>query len=431
MIYKQAINTDITINQLSDLKKLKPFYEEGQLKINKSQIARELGKDRRTVNKYLNGFEKSTTKKRTSKIDDYYSIIKDLLSDKNQQIFYYKKVLWQFLKDNHNLTCAQSSFRRYISLQPEFNAYFKKQTQSITKQPSHMRFETEFGNQAQLDWKESMDFVLKSGEIITVNIFVLLLSYSRFRVYRLSLSKSQDVLFSFIDDAFQTFGGVPKEILTDNMKTVMDKTRTAHFKGVINAKFKQFADDYGFQTKPCIAGRPQTKAKVEAPMKLLDEIYAYNGLLDYDGLNKLVQKLNDRVNHQVHQGTGKIPIMYLQKEKPSLHPLPKEHIRKAYQISTTTPKVNHSSMFSYQSNQYSVPPKYIGKRVNLQVYDDYLHVYYNTDLITTHKISSKKLNYLETHYIAISKLTLKEEAVDINIIAKNNLKLIGEMYQRE
>jgi len=65
------------------------------------------------------------------------------------------------------------------------------------------------------------------------------------------------------------------------------------------------------------------------------------------------------------------------------------------------------------------------------VYDDYLHVYYNTDLITTHKISSKKLNYLETHYIAISKLTLKEEAVDINIIAKNNLKLIGEMYQRE
>ena len=64
-----------------------------------------------------------------------------------------------------------------------------------------------------------------SGEIIEVNVFVLLLSYSRFRKYRLSISKTQDVLFSFLDDAFETFGGVPKEIVTDNMKTVMDEAR--------------------------------------------------------------------------------------------------------------------------------------------------------------------------------------------------------------
>ena len=133
MIYKHSINTNITINQLSDLSKLKPFCEEGTLKINKSQIARELGKDRRTVSKYLNGFEKSINRHRISKIDTYHEIIKELLSDKNQQIFYYKKVLWQFLKDNHNLSCAESSFRRYISLQPEFNNYFKKKTKSIIK----------------------------------------------------------------------------------------------------------------------------------------------------------------------------------------------------------------------------------------------------------------------------------------------------------
>lgn len=68
------------------------------MKINKSQIARELGKDRRTVDKYLRGYEKPTARRRSSCIDDYYDIIKDLLSDENQQIFYYKRVLWQFLK---------------------------------------------------------------------------------------------------------------------------------------------------------------------------------------------------------------------------------------------------------------------------------------------------------------------------------------------
>lgn len=130
------------------------------------------------------------------------------------------------------------------------------------------------GQQAQLDWKESIQFTLSTGEIIEVNIFVLLLSYSRFRVYRISLSKTQDILFSFLDDEFNTFGGVPSEIVTDNMKTVMDEPRTEYTEGKINIRFKQFADDYGFKVHPCIAGRPRTKAKVEV-LKLLSGDTSY------------------------------------------------------------------------------------------------------------------------------------------------------------
>lgn len=431
MIYTHRINTDIQIKSLEDLAKLKPFLEEGTLKINKSQIARELGKDRRTVDKYLKGYEKPASRNKASNLDDYYDRIKELLSDESQQIFYYKRVLWQFLVDNHQLSCAQSSFRRYISQHPEFQEYFDRKRKQPVSKKSHMRFETAPGKQAQLDWKESMKFLLKNGEWIDINIFVLLLANSRFRVYRLSLSKSQDILFSFLDDAFELFGGVPEELLTDNMKTVMDQARTEYFKGKVNARFEQFASDYGFRVRPCIAARPQTKAKVEAPMKLLDEIYAYNGLLDYNELNQLVQKLNDRINHQVHPGTGRIPVMYLQKERADLLPLPKESIRKPYQIITTTVKVNASSMITYRSNQYSVAPEYIGKHLNLQVYDNHLHVYYNTSLVAIHPISSKKLNYLEEHYISISRLTFKSEHCDIDAIAKNNLNQIGALFTNE
>lgn len=431
MIFLQKINTDLEIKSLEDLAKLKPFLEDGTLKINKSQIARELGRDRRTIDKYINGYEKPTTRHRDSDLDEYYDLIKELLLNENQQIFYYKRVLWQFLTDNHHLRCAQSSFRRYISKHPEFQQYFEKRRKQHISKKSHMRFETALGKQAQLDWKESMKFVLKSGEQIEINIFVLLLSCSRFRVYRLSLSKSQDVLLSFLDDAFHVFGGVPSELLTDNMKTVMEQARTEYSKGKVNVRFEQFASDYGFKVKPCIAARPQTKAKVEAPMKLLDEIYAYNGLLDYHELNELVCRLNDRINHQVHTGAGRIPVMYLQKERAYLLPIPKESIRKPYQIITTTPKVNSSSMITYQSNQYSVPPEYIGKRMNLQVYDNHLHVYYNTSLVAIHPISSKKLNYLEQHYILISKLTLNSDKCDIETIAKNNLDQIGALFKNE
>lgn len=431
MIYTVNINTDLKINTLEDLVKLKPLLEEGTLKINKSQIARELGKDRRTVDKYIKGFQKSKNRKRSSNIDEYYDTIKELLSEGNQQIFYYKSILWQYLIDNHGLDCAESSFRRYILKHPEFQEYFNTRKKSHSSNKSHIRYETPPAKQAQLDWKESIPFTLKTGETLEINILVLLLSYSRYRIYRVSLSKTQDVLFALLDQSFQMIGGIPQELLTDNMKTVMDQARTEHHSGKVNMRFQQFADDYGFRVKPCIAGRPQTKAKVEAPMKILDEIRAYNGKLTYVELHELVARINNRVNSKVNKGTGKIPIMYYEKEKASLSPLPKEQIRKPYQIITNTVKVNSSSMITYQSNQYSVPPEYIGKTLNLQVHDNHLHVYYNTTFVTLHPISSKKLNYHESHYMELSSYSLSLPETEITQVAKENLNLIGAIYQNE
>ena len=138
------------------------------------------------------------------------------------------------------------------------------------------------------------------------------------------------------------------------IETVMDEARTEYYAGKVNNKFQQFADDYGFKVQPCIAGHPHTKAKVEAPMKILDEIRAYNGKLNYIELVELVTRINNRVNTQVNQGTGRIPLMYYNKEKAFLNSLPADNIRKPYQITTNMVKVNHSSMFNYKSCQLSI-----------------------------------------------------------------------------
>ncbi len=203
---------------------------------------------------------------------------------------------------------------------------------------------------------------------------------------------------SFMTEAFEMFGGVPKVIVTDNMKTVMDEARTEHFTGTINNKFAQFAQDFGFKVQPCIAGRPNTKGKVEAPMKLLDEIHAYQGRFTFEELHEFVQKLCARINQTFHQGTGKIPVFALKQEKNLLQPLPKSAIRDSYMIKHKLVKVNTSGMISYKSNQYSVPAEYQGKTVGLQVYDNQIYVYHNMKLIVQHKISQSKLNYKEEHY---------------------------------
>ncbi len=120
MIYKFNIHTDLQITTLEDLGKLKPFLEDGTWKVSKSQIARELKKDRHTVDKYLKGYQKNKQRTRSSYLDSYYEIIKELLPTSSQQIFYYKSTLWQYLVDNHGLTCSESSFRRYICKHSEF-----------------------------------------------------------------------------------------------------------------------------------------------------------------------------------------------------------------------------------------------------------------------------------------------------------------------
>ena len=404
MILKHQIITDIRIDSVNDLYKLKPFLEDGTLKINKSQIARELEVDRRTVDKYINGYTKPETRNCDDCITPFYDTIAELLSDKNQQVFYYRKVLWQYLVDNHGFTGVYCNFCHYLRKYPEFDSYFRKSRPSNTNKVT-IRYETPMGKQAQLDWKESIPFILSSGETIDVNIFVLLLSYSRFRVYRVSLSKNQEILFSFLDDAFET--------------------------GKVNNKFQQFADDYGFKVQPCIARHPHTKAKVEAPMKILDEIRAYNGKLNYMKLVELVTRINNRVNAQVNQGTGRIPLMYYNKEKAFLNSLPADNIRKPYQIATNTVKVNHSSMFNYKGCQYSVPPEYIDKIVSLQVYDGYIHVYCNTEFITIHQLSSKKLNYISEHYAAIARKSHIFRDEHIMDRAKENLEIIGKVYDYE
>src|SRR5699024_2764703 len=277
------------------------------MKINKSQLAREYGVDRRTIDKYLNGYIKTTNRNKQSKVDKFYDEIKSLLSEGSIQKFYYKRVLWQYLKDNHGLDCSASNFRTYISNKPEFQRYFDENRGKHASQDI-IRFETPPGEQAQLDWKENMKYITKDGEILYVNVFVLLLSLSRFRVYHLSISKSQSILLAFLTESFERLGGVPKTILVDNMKTVMDQSRTKYEKGVVNEKFDQYAKDFNFEVRPCVARRAQTKGKVEAPMKIIDEIHAYQGKFNYEELNEFVERLCNRVNNEYNQGSGQIPI---------------------------------------------------------------------------------------------------------------------------
>ena len=165
MHIKIDVNTEIEIKKLTDLPKFKIFMESLNMKINKSQLARDLNVDRRTIDKYLNGYQPSNTRKRASKIDEYYNVIKLLLSDESPQKFYYKRVLWQYLKDNHGLDCADSTFRAYISRKPEFQQYFDSH-RGRTNTKEAVRFETPQLNSASRLERKHKIYNQRWGNII-------------------------------------------------------------------------------------------------------------------------------------------------------------------------------------------------------------------------------------------------------------------------
>src|SRR5690554_2950338 len=98
LILNMNINTEIEINSVKDLNKLKIIVEVNNLdKPNFSELARQLGVDRRTAKKYYEGNIEKCRKDKKSKIDDYHDIISSLLSAENKQIFYYKSHLYRYL----------------------------------------------------------------------------------------------------------------------------------------------------------------------------------------------------------------------------------------------------------------------------------------------------------------------------------------------
>lgn len=87
-------------------------------------------------------------------------------------------------------------------------------------------------------------------------------------------------------------------------------------------------------------------------------------------------------------------------------------------------------MISFKSNQYSVPTGYIGKTLGLQVYDNHIYVYYNTDLIVQHPIRQSKINYKPEHYVNTLARGLPS-STNIEELARKNLEAINEVYKNE
>ena len=372
-----------------DIKERMILMKQDDIKPNYAELAKQYGCDYRTVKKY---FESSAEdlkliQPKPSILDPYKTIVEDKLNIPCSATAIYKFIQKKGYKGSYSVV------KRYC------NKYKVEQYQKAT-----IRFETNPGLQAQVDWKETKILTNKNGEMFEINIFLIILGYSRLKYIELTVDRKQSTVFQCLVNSFKFFGGVPKEILFDNMKTVVDHSKSEYNNPIINSTFYEFSKDMGFETVLCRAFRPQTKGKVENLAKVMDRLDVYNKEFEtLADLDEIIRELNTDLNNEISQATQEKPIERFEKEKEYLNKLPRIDILEGFITKPITRKVSKDSMITFNKSKYSVNPKYIGKQLTIEVQANTLYIYYSKELVKTYKISEKYLNYTKDDMIEILK----------------------------
>lgn len=366
---------EINETELDKLKKELVILDGLDIKPNYAQLARKHNCDWRTVKKYHNGYEgKSKTRIKLSKLDKYKDIIKEKFTLSGVTI----SAVYQYIL----------SIDPNIGIYSNFYSYVKKHDlipkDKISK--VHPRFETPLGKQLQFDWKEDITLYNKYNIPFTFNVFSATLGTSRLHVFRYSKTKARFDVQRCLIETFKFIAGVPKEILTDNMSCIFD-----YSKRQFASDFKHFCKDMGTVPKHCKVRTPNTKGKVESSNRFMQWLIPYNYEFETEeDLINIISTITKKVNTSINQTTGVTPIMLFNKEKEYLLPLPNKDLLNSYLDDTKTVKVSNGFLVYFRGNQYSVPPKFANKTVQLKEQDNKLYIYHNTNLIAMHDISSKK-----------------------------------------
>jgi len=165
------------------------------------------------------------------------------------------------------------------------------------------------------------------------------------------------------------------------------------------SKLLQLEKDLQTNFKFCKIHSPETKGKIESSNRFISRLYAYNN--EFEDLNELlliINKLNIQINNEINQTTNVAPTVLFKKEKEYLHQIPSKCIFENYILESKTTIVPNTMLVYFKGRQYSVPMKYINKRVKLIKIDNTLHIYYNTQLIEIYQISENKINYSKEDY---------------------------------
>lgn len=368
-------------------------------KLKKTQVARLLHSDIRTIKKYWDmspeQFEilRATNRQRIvgSKMESYHNVIVTWIKQ-------YKDIsasqIFDWLKEREpEFPFAERTVRDFVAKirlkydlpKPKVSRHFMATS------------ETEPGEQAQVDMGQIKLFT-KDKHIKKLYLFSMVLSFSRYKfaIWQDKPFSTEDIVNCHIK-AFQFFGGVPKEVVYDQDKTMFVSENSGD---ILKTKlFQHYLNSMNFKVRLCRSYDPQSKGKVEAVIKYIKNNFAKNRIFtNIDEFNHLcLQWLERTGNKKVHGTIKKVPADLFLSEQNSLQQIP--DLFALAQRDNTTNIVPYSiakdNTVMYKSNRYQLPKG---------TYSDFqkeIGVYCNENKIFFYEITSK--NFLYSYQLSTEK----------------------------
>jgi transposase len=314
-----------------------------------SDIARITGYDRKTIRAILNGPVSPPPQKRQARAKKLDAFVPYLERRIEEGVLNGNKLLEEIQRQGYQ--GGKSLVKNF--LQPYREA---------RRQEATVRFETLPGEQAQVDWGH-FGFIEHYGRHRRLYAFVMTLGWSRASYLEFTISADAAWWLRCHVHAFRYFGGAPRVVLHDNLKTAVldrDADGTIHW----NPRYLDFADYYGFTPKACRPYRAQTKGKVESGIRYVRGNF-WPGLkfVDLADLNRqALDWLDFTANVRIHGTTGEVPF-----DRLPLEQLQSLVGKPGYDTSLIVFRRSTKDCFvSYDGNYYSIPSDYARKALKLK-----------------------------------------------------------------
>ena len=330
------------------------------------QTARALALDVRTVSKWANveQFRTRSGVARVGKLDAYKGLIVRWLDThpySAQQIF-------QRLRE--------AGFVGGITIVKDYVHRIRPRHQE-----AFLKLDFAPGETAQVDWGEFGTIGVGSTRR-RLSFFLMVLCYSRRMYLEFTVSQTMEFFLSCHENAFGAFGGVPSQVMVDNLKSAVLQ-RMIGAAPVFNPKYLDFSRHWGFEIKPCNVRSGNEKGRVENGVGYVKKNFlAGLELPDFAALQPAATLWMDTVaNVRTHESTHQRPIDRFEDERAHLRSLNPAGFDLA-RVSTV--RATKQFRVPLDTNHYSVPARYAGQRLLLKAYADRVCIYEHDQLVARH-----------------------------------------------
>jgi hypothetical protein len=228
------------------------------------------------------------------------------------------------------------------------------------------------GEQAQVDWA-SFGWIMVGRARRALSCFLMVLSWCRALFARFYLDQTTESFLRGHLAAFDAFGGVPRTILYDNLKSAVLEREGDLIR--FHPRILDLAGHYHFAPKPCAVARGNEKGRVERRVRDLREaFFAARSFHSIDDLNAQLDAWIVRVQRSravPSDPDHRLVRDALVEERPRLlplpeHPAPTDLVRVV--ASGKTPYVR------FDRNDYSIPHTHVRKPLSIVASDAVVRV---------------------------------------------------------